>query len=192
MRTLRQTTLAITAFLVFFFLTSGKFLIVDAPQRADVIVVLAGETDRRPARSLELLSQSYAPRVILDAESWLKIYNSTLLELAHNYAQQLPQKSIVAVCPIAGFSTKAETTDVAECLRELGNIHNILLVTSDYDTRRALSTFQHQLPGFRFSIAASYDSTEFGSPWWRHRQWAKVNLNEWLRLLWWEGVDRWI
>jgi hypothetical protein len=40
-------------------------------------------------------------------------------------------------------------------------------------------------------VAAAYDPNEFGVQWWRHRQWAKVDFDEWLRLIWWELVDRW-
>jgi hypothetical protein len=27
--------------------------------------------------------------------------------------------------------------------------------------------------------------------WWQHREWAKVNFEEWSKLIWWELVDRW-
>jgi hypothetical protein len=38
---------------------SDRFLVVGQPEKADVIVVLAGETDKRPARRLEL---AWSPR----------------------------------------------------------------------------------------------------------------------------------
>ena len=41
---------------------AGSFLIIDAPQPSDVILVLAGETDKRPQRALELLAHGYARR----------------------------------------------------------------------------------------------------------------------------------
>jgi hypothetical protein len=34
---------------------SGKYLIVNQPEKSDAILVLAGETDQRPARGLELM-----------------------------------------------------------------------------------------------------------------------------------------
>ena len=67
----------------------------------------------------------------------------------------------------------------------------ILIVTSDYHTRRALSIFRHELPGRSFSVAAAYDPAEFGTLWWTHRQWAKILFDEWIRLVWWNAVDRW-
>jgi uncharacterized SAM-binding protein YcdF (DUF218 family) len=67
----------------------------------------------------------------------------------------------------------------------------VLLVTSDFHTRRALSIFQKEDPDWTFSVAAAYDDTQFGANWWTHRQWAKTNVDEWLRMFWWQAVDRW-
>jgi DUF218 domain len=175
-----------------FSLTSGGFLVVNNPQRADVIVVLAGETDRRPKRALELLSQGYAPRVLLDVPALGKIYGSSEVDIAQRYTQQLPlrQGQSVAVCPVVGLSTKAETHDVAGCLEQSG-AHSILVVTSDYHTRRALSSFQHELPQYKIYVTAVSDAQQFNSSWWQNRQWAKINFDEWIRLAWWEGFDRW-
>jgi len=169
---------------------SGRILVVDRPQRADVILVLAGETDRRPTRALELLSQGYASRMVLDVPADGKVYGSTLVELARRWADSFPQASAIVVCPIHGLSTKAEARDAAECLRNVGG-DSTLLVTSDFHTRRALSVFRRRIPARTFEVAAAYDSTQFGVQWWRRRQWAKTNLDEWLRLLWWQLVDRW-
>jgi hypothetical protein len=168
--------------------TSGRFLVVNQPRKSDVIVVLAGETDRRPARGLDLLDQGYAQRLILDVPE-AKIYQWSQTELARKYVGGLPQASAITVCPIYAHSTRDEAQDVSRCLRRL-NAHSILLVTSDYHTRRALSVFSRVLPA-DYSIAAAFDAGEFGVQWWRYREWAKVNVEEWSKLIWWELVDRW-
>lgn len=169
---------------------AGRFLVVDVPRSADIIVVLAGETDRRPARALELLQKGYAPRVLIDVPTDGKIYTFTQLELAKKYVQSLPDAAAVGVCPIIGLSTKAETRDVEKCLTGQPS-GSVLIVTSDFHTRRALSIFRHELPGHTFSVAAAYDNAQFGTRWWAQRQWAKTFFDEWLRLLWWSAVDRW-
>jgi len=169
---------------------SARFLIVDQPQRSDVILVLAGETDRRPARALELLNQGYAPTVILDVPAAEKIYQWNLTELAEKYVAGFPQASAIRICPIRGLSTREEAKDALACIQQAGG-HTVLLVTSDYHTRRALSIYRTLYPHLTFSVAAAYDPQQFGAQWWRHRQWAKTNLDEWLRLLWWEAVERW-
>jgi hypothetical protein len=168
----------------------GRFLVVDEPQKSDVILVLAGETDRRPARGLELLGQGYAGRMILNVPAGARVYQWMQLELAEKYIHGLPQASSISICPITGSSTKDEARDSAPCLRSADG-RKVLIVTSDYHTRRALHTFQREAPDCEFSVAAAYDPNEFGVQWWRHRQWAKVDFDEWLRLIWWELVDRW-
>ncbi len=180
----------LAVFLVVLATQAGRFLVVDAPLPSDVIVVLAGENDRRPRRALELLQQGFGKRVLIDVPADSTIYTFTQLDLAQKYVQSLPQAAVLSVCPIVGLSTKAETEDVEKCLTRM-NAGTVLIVTSEFHTRRALSIFRRELRGRTFSVAAAYDGAQFGTHWWTHRQWAKTVLDEWLRLLWWSVVDRW-
>jgi DUF218 domain-containing protein len=189
-RRIRMVALVLAVLLALFAARAGRFLLVDAPRPSDVIVVLAGETDRRPARALELLQQGYGKRVLIDVPAESNIYTFTQLDLAQKYVQSLPQAAAVSVCPIVGLSTKAETQDVDKCLTRM-NAGTVLIVTSEFHTRRALSIFRRELRGRTFSVAAAYDDAQFGTHWWTHRQWAKTAVDEWLRLLWWSAVDRW-
>ena len=190
MRRLRKAVILIGLLFLIFLLTSGGFLVVNNPQKADVLVVLAGETDHRPARGLELLRQGYAGRMILDVPAQATIYQWKQAELAEKYIQGLPERAEISICPIYGLSTKAEANDVAVCLEPL-HAKRVLLVSSDYHTRRALSVFRREVPNYDFRIAAGYDPEQFDSHWWQRRQWAKVNFDEWIRLVWWELIDRW-
>lgn len=168
----------------------GDFLVLDAPRRAGVILVLAGETDRRPRRALELLAQGYAPRIVLDVPTNARLYQFTQIELAHKYIENLPQPAALSICPIDGLSTKDETRDAERCLEQL-DARSVLIVTSDFHTRRALNIFRREFPGREYSVAAAHNEEGFGTKWWTHRQWAKTFVDEWLRLLWWEAIDRW-
>ena len=169
---------------------AGKMLVVDSPQPSDVIVVLAGETDYRPARALELLDQGYAQRLLIDVPADAKIFGLTAEQLAEQYELSRPEAVQLGICPIEGLSTRDESHDVEKCLaKEQGS--RILIVTSDYHTHRALSIFRHELPGKTFSIGAAYDGTQFGTRWWARRQWAKTWVDEWLRWFWWTLVERW-
>jgi hypothetical protein len=169
---------------------AGQILVVDAPVRSDVILVLAGETEHRPARALELLDQGYARRVVIDVPANARSYGFTEVELAKKYVQGLPQAAMVEICPIVGLSTRDESHDAEKCLESSG-AKTVLIVTSDFHTRRALSTFRREIRGALFSTAAAHDETQFGTQWWTHRQWAKTCVDEWLRLVWWGAVDRW-
>ena len=169
---------------------AGKILVVDTPEPSDVIVVLAGETDRRPAHALELLDKGFAPRVLIDVPAPAKVYDTMQIELADRYIQRLPQAASISICPIWGLSTRAEAHDVANCLANQP-VQRVLIVTSDFHTRRSLSTFRHEVHGQTFSIGAAHDPTQFGTRWWTHRQWAKTFFDEWIRLFWWSVVERW-
>jgi hypothetical protein len=169
---------------------AGNFLIVDAPRRSDVILVLAGETDRRPQRALELLDQGYGRRVVLDVPTNAKLYEFTQIELAKKYIRDLPRGESISVCPIDGLSTKDESRDAEKCLLRAG-AGSVLIVTSDFHTRRALEVFRREIPGHEYSVAAAHNEQGFGSRWWRHRQWAKTFVDEWLRLIWWKAIDQW-
>lgn len=169
---------------------SGRFLVVDERQKADAILVLAGETEHRPALAVALMQLGFAPRVILDVPQNERVFGADAVQLAQAWIDKQPQASALSICPITGLSTKAESFESAECLRRAG-VHTVLLVTSDFHTRRAREIYRKEQPEFTFFVAASSDATQFGERWWQHRQWAKTNLDEWLRLLWWEGADRW-
>jgi hypothetical protein len=169
---------------------AGAFLVVDAPVPSDVILVLAGETDRRPEHALQLLAQGYGRRVVLDVPANLKVYEFTAIQLAQKYIQDLPQRASVSICPIDGLSTKAESKDAEKCLEGEGG-KSVLIVTSDFHTRRALSVFRREIPGPAYSVAAARDAQRFGVRWWTHRQWAKTLVDEWQRLIWWKTVDQW-
>jgi hypothetical protein len=190
MRRIRLLLALIVIIFALFVSFSGQHLVLDAPGKADMILVLAGETEHRPQRGLELLSQGYAPQMLLDAPAGTTIYKWTQQDLAQKYVSELPQASQIKVCSIAGLSTKEESSNVANCLQGYA-VHKILLVTSDYHSRRAFDIFSKELPAYQFSVAAAHDAREFGTDWWQHRQWAKTNLLEFSKFFWWELVERW-
>jgi DUF218 domain-containing protein len=170
---------------------TGRFLVVDEPEKSDAILVLAGETYNRPMLALDLLERGYAPRIVMDVPAAERIYQWTAPDLAQRWVQGLPQANSISICPIHGLSTRDESHEAENCMARAGGVHKVLIVTSDFHTRRARSVFQHEIPGLEFNIAAAHNPAEFGVLWWRQREWAKTNLYEWMRLIWWELVDRW-
>jgi hypothetical protein len=193
--------LALLAVLVFILATkAGSFLVVEDPRPSDAILVLAGETDFRPRRALDLLKQGYGKWIVLDVPTDAKLYEFTQIELAQRYVHDLrldelhpgdpSQAEAMIVCPVEGLSTKEEAKDAEKCLEREG-ARSVLIVTSDFHTRRALDVYRHEFPAHEYSTAASRNGEQFGERWWTHRQWAKICLDEWLRLIWWKTVDQW-
>lgn len=172
---------------------SAAFLVVNAPERSDAIVVLAGDSqDRRYWTALRLLRSGMAAEMFYDARYDSRDFGHTPAEYAARFVQESAgsDQSRVHVCPTRGNSTKDELIAVQHCLGS-AQTHSVLLVTSDYHTRRASSIAQRLMPQYRWSTAAATDSYTFGTKWWQHREWAKTNVLEWQRLLWWEVAERW-
>src|SRR6202023_4310939 len=119
---------------------AAHFLVVDEPEKSDAIVLLAGETNVRAARALELLRQGVAPHVFLDSETRDVIYDQKLGEIAQKYVNSLGEANRVSICSIDGYSTMAEADDVSRCLQSLG-AHWVLILTPEYHTRRAFMIF---------------------------------------------------
>lgn len=172
---------------------SGRLLISDHPEKSDVIVVLAGDSqDERYRRGMELLRAGYGKHLFLDASSDSSYFGHTPAEYADAFLKQDAKEMVsqVSVCPFEEDSTDTETQYVAKCLKPL-NPTSALLVTSDWHTARARSVFMHRLPQYHWSSAAAHDDRLFGISWWRHREWAKTTFQEWLKVFWWNVVDRW-
>ena len=127
---------------------------------------------------------------MIDVPASTRIYDSNLVQLAEKYIEGLPEAASVRICPIEGLSTWEEAHDVEKCLAgEAGR--RVLIVTSEFHTRRAIGIFRHEVHGRSFSVAAARDETQFGTRWWTHRQWAKTCLDEWMKSVWWNAVERW-
>jgi uncharacterized SAM-binding protein YcdF (DUF218 family) len=161
----------------------SRFLVVDQPMASDAIVVLAGD-DERMARALQLLRQGVAREVIVDADDSRTIYGKTDADRAQVVARgQVALAGAITICAMDADSTLDEAQDVASCLKAT-NAHTVMLVTSDFHTRRALAVFRHELPGYQWSVAATGGDVGAGNA-------IALRLQEGLKLVWWQAVDRW-
>lgn len=179
---------------IFLIVQSGAHLTIDHPERSDAILVLGGDrNDVRYWRGLELLRAGYGRQMILD-EGAERTFGRTYAEHATEFAARTAgkQASQISVCVIQEDSTVGETADAGKCLAQLQPPpRTVLIVTSDYHTRRAFSIFRRRLPQYHWSVTPVYDDHFFGQPWWKQREWAKTTLMEWQKLLWWELWERW-
>jgi uncharacterized SAM-binding protein YcdF (DUF218 family) len=169
---------------------AGSFLVVHAPKRAQVLVVLEGGAgSSRFAQALNLQKAGYAPLVLVDADVTRDYYGKSEADLVLEYLQRTRQSGI-EVCPTTADSTYSEVPDVQRCMQRAGAT-SAIIVTSDFHTRRALEIFRRRLPQYEWSVAASSWPANAAEQWWKHRWWAKTVLDEGEKYLWWELVDRW-
>lgn len=185
--------LAFLALIFVFAALAGRLLVRDNPQKSDVIVVLAGDSfDERYNLGMKLLRSGYATHMFIDVNSEHHYFGRRETDYAAEFLERDTgdMKPFVSVCPFAEDSTVSESRYVASCLAPL-HPHKVLLVTSDFHTGRALSILRHRLPQYEWSVAAARDPDMFGIKWWQRREWAKTTLLEWLKVVWWNVVDRW-
>ncbi len=169
---------------------AGSFLVLNAPEHSDVILVLAGPADgSRYWHAVKLRDRGYADKILLDASVTQTMYGKSEADMASDFLKET-SPGLVEVCPTNQDSTFGEAADVKRCLESL-NVNSALIVTSDFHTRRALSIFRKRLPQYHWSVAASSAPYHDADQWWKHRAWAKTVLDEWEKFAWWELVDRW-
>ena len=193
-RLLVGALLIVMVLLILFSFHLGSFLVVENLRPSDAILVLAGDVnDKRYDRGIGLLRRGYGKQMFLDASEDFTLYGHTYADWARQFVAEnaVDIRTRVHVCPIREDSTAAETKYVAKCLSNLPAGARILLVSSDYHTRRARSIFASRLPSYHWFTAAASDGSQFGRRWWLSREWAKNAVKEWQKLLWWELVERW-
>jgi uncharacterized SAM-binding protein YcdF (DUF218 family) len=171
---------------------SGVFLTVDDPRPSDVILVLGGHDDEtRYRKGLELLRAGYAGRLVVDADVSGSWFGATEASIIQEYVK-LTAGSLAArviVCPVRANSTRDETVEANSCLT-MTQAKRVLLVTSDYHTRRALLIFRTRLPQYEWSVAGAVEDIEPGKRWWRNPSWVKQVAKEWTKLVYWRLRSR--
>ena len=170
---------------------AAAFLIIDSPAPSDLILVVSGDVDSRLPKAVQLWKSGYANEIVVDGgtgRSWLGRTEADRIEAQ---VQSLGSAAAhIRVCPIMAASTLEEAKAFPACIAR-SKAKTILLVTSEFHSRRALSTFRSALPGYQWSVAAVANPEAFGMSWWSDRAWAVTTLKEWEKLFWWEAVERW-
>ncbi len=77
-------------------------------------------------------------------------------------------------------STRAETEAIGKYLRGHG-IHKILLVTSNYHTRRAAKLMRKANPRVETAVIPAPDPFFSSDGWWKSRNGARTFLYEWMK-----------
>ncbi|MGH9558174.1 MAG: YdcF family protein [Bryobacteraceae bacterium] len=153
-----------------------------APQKADIALVLAGDgLGNRVIEAGELVREGYAPKALVSGP-W-GIYGNYECDLAIPFAEKAgyPASYFLHIHH-QGTSTLGEARAVVPELRRLG-AHSVLLVTSDYHTRRAGNVFRSVAPDLTFYVVAARDPYFSAHGWWKNREGRKTFLIEWMKTL---------
>lgn len=154
---------------------ASLWIVQDRIEPADVIIVIGDDnfSADRAAEASALFRAGWAPQIIASGRM-LRPY----LSIADLIARDLQSQGVPASA-IQRFTHKADNTrEEAEGLRVLAQQkgwRRILLVTSNYHTRRARYIFHKVLPGsVRLEIAGAPDSDFNPATWWESRRGRKL------------------
>jgi uncharacterized SAM-binding protein YcdF (DUF218 family) len=159
----------------------GSYLVqATPPQKADIAVVLAGDPfGNRIITGAELAQQGYVPKVLVSGPDGAYGYHECDLAIAFAVKRGYPESFFLHL-EHEGRSTEDEAHLVVPELRRLG-AKRVLLVTSDFHTRRAAGTFRAVAPDLTFIPVAAPDRDFRPNGWWRNREGRKVFLLEWMK-----------
>jgi uncharacterized SAM-binding protein YcdF (DUF218 family) len=199
---MRRVSLKTAAILIFVTIGFGlfgisirkcaSFLVVDSREKSDTIVITQADSlDAAYWMALRLLDSGYGRDVLLDARTDRIFFGRTEAQWADEFIRKTASfPDYVRVCPIDADTTVEEVYEVGNCLKERP-IQSVLLVVSDFHSRRSLEMFSRLLPAYHWSIASISDSARFRTSWWQRRVWIRTTAVEWQHMLWWELIDRW-
>ena len=161
---------------------AGTFLVhADLPVKADVAVVLAGDQwGNRIVRGGQLVRDGFVPKVLVSGGPWVYGLYESDLAIRFAGAQGFPQSDFEALHEEV-HSTQEEAHSIALELKRR-HISRVLVVTSDFHTRRAGLIWRHTAPWLDIRMIAARDRYFGAGAWWRDREAGKHVFTEWSKL----------
>jgi uncharacterized SAM-binding protein YcdF (DUF218 family) len=173
---------------VLWFVNAGNLLVDTAPpERADAIVVLAGNAPDRLMHAQELFEAGDAPLLVVSDErlisygldlTWRTLFEDGLA------APRLPRSAVLIMSDPPPESTLDEARRAADLLQARG-LHSAILVTDPFHSRRAellfSAQFRRQGLSLQSSPAAGLDIDL--SRWWQQPRAARQVVEEYAKLV---------
>lgn len=161
-----------------------SWIVEDPLGKADALVVLSDDNfyADRATRAAELLREGKAPQIVASGRRLRP--NAGIAELMeHDLIERgVPKEKIVRL-PQDADSTKEEAEAVLKFAKEK-KWHSVIVVTSNYHTRRARYIFRRVFPqGIQISVASARDGDFDPQHWWEKRKSTKELTREFAGML---------
>lgn len=151
----------------------------DGPRRADAAIVLGGDGyATRIVAAAHFAQAGYVPVVLVSGPEMYGRHESDFT-IAYAEKRGFPA-ALFRPVESGSDSTRSETAFLAEYVR-VHQLHTILLVTSNYHTRRAARLFRHQNPELTVYVEPAPDPYYSPDDWWKSRGGQKTFLLEWIK-----------
>jgi uncharacterized SAM-binding protein YcdF (DUF218 family) len=160
----------------------GGYLVEDdPPEKADAVVALAGDDDGyRVLKAGQLVREGWAPYALISGTPFL-LSNHAEMTIDYAVAKGYP-RSYFRPFERNAVATRDETADIADELKRLG-IHKILLVSSNYHTRRAGLLMRKAAPFLEVRVVAAPDKYFTPGSWWKTRAGQRTFALEWAKTI---------
>ncbi|MEP7353734.1 MAG: YdcF family protein [Acidobacteriota bacterium] len=160
---------------------AGSYLVsASQPVKAEIVLVLSGDgSGDRILKAAELVREGYAPNVLVSGPDMnYGLYECDMaipFAVKHGYPE-----AYFTHFENSGRSTADEAQFAVKELRRRG-IHRLMIVTSDYHTRRALRDYRLIAPDLDMTMVAAKDRNFSPDGWWHSREGRKTFLYEWMK-----------
>ena len=160
----------------------GEFLVVSEPlERADLIYVLAGDFwGSRVLLGASLGARGWAPKVIMSGGRYMDSYAGDLavdFAVEHGYP-----RSLFVPIRLDALSTIDEARAMGPIFHRLG-AKRLILVTSNFHSRRAAQVFRLFLPEFDYRVEGSTDDAFDPEAWWKKPESRDLLLSEYQKMI---------
>ena len=151
---------------------AGEGLVVeDQLERSDAIILLSDDNfyADRATRAAELYRQNLAPTVVASGVR-LRPYAGISELMTHDLVERGVPKERVVLFPQDADNTREEAEALKTLARQKG-WKSVIIVTSNYHTRRARYIFRKVFPGdIKVAMASARDADFDPSNWYEHRR----------------------
>jgi uncharacterized SAM-binding protein YcdF (DUF218 family) len=169
----------------------GAWWVVNEPlEKSQAIVVLGGDSPAgdRVRHAVELYRQGWAPQIVCSGTLLRYDFSESTLMESEARRMGVPGDALLVV-PASGESTLEEALVLRRFLTE-HKLNRIIVVTSDFHTRRSRTILRKVLgqAGFDVRLSACSDVRFSPRTWWQQREGKKQMVLEILKsvVTWWE------
>ena len=156
-----------------------SWVLEDPLEKADVLIVLSDDNfyADRATRAAELFREGKAPLVVASGRK-LRPSAGIAELMEHDLVERGVPKDKILRFAVDGDSTREEAEALAK-LAKPKKWHKVIVVTSNYHTRRARYIFRHVFPqDIEISVASARDGDFDPDNWWEKRKSAKLFMRE--------------
>jgi uncharacterized SAM-binding protein YcdF (DUF218 family) len=164
--------------------TAESWVVDEPAAHADALLLLGDDNfyADRATHAAELFRQGVAPLIVASGRRLRP--GAGIVELEeHDLIERGVPKEKILRCPNEGDSTLEEAAALAQFSQE-HRFRSVIVVTSNYHTRRARYLFEKEFPKrIAISVASARDGDFDPEHWWEHRKSQKLFVEEWVGLL---------